>query len=58
MLNVIEMSKNKQKMIVFFDEFNTNKNISGLFKEIIIDRKLKGVPINQEIVLIAACNPY
>lgn len=46
MLNVIEMSKNKHKMIVFFDEFNTNKNISGLFKEIIIDRKLKGVPIN------------
>lgn len=46
------------KIFIFFDEFNTNSNISGLFKEIIIDRKINGIPINPRIIILAACNPY
>jgi hypothetical protein len=44
--------------MIFFDEFNTNSNISGLFKEILIDRKIMGTEIDSRIVIIAACNPY
>ena len=44
--------------IIFFDEINTNENIVGLLKEIVIDRKLEGEKLNDLIVPIAACNPY
>ncbi len=44
--------------MVFFDEFNTNKNISGILKEIIIDRQMNGKSFDEKIVPIAACNPY
>ncbi len=30
----------------------------GLFKEILIDKKINGKPLNDKIVVIAACNPY
>ena len=45
-------------MVLFFDEINTNKNISGLLKEILIDRRLEGKKIDKNILLLAACNPY
>lgn len=44
--------------IIFFDEVNTNTNVQGLFKEIIIDRHLLGLPIHHNIRIAAACNPY
>ena len=56
---VIEKAKIKRSETfwVFFDEFNTNKNI-GLFKEIICDRMLLGLQIPSNIVFLASCNPY
>ena len=45
-------------MVLFFDEINTNEHIGGLLKEIIIDRKLDGLPLKNTIIPIAACNPY
>lgn len=30
------------KVVMFFDEINTNKNISGILKEILVDRHLNG----------------
>ena len=43
---------------MFFDEINANEQIGGLLKEIIIDRKLDGMPLKDTIIIIAACNPY
>ena len=43
---------------MFFDEINTNENVSGLLKEILIDRHLKGKLLPENIRLVAACNPY
>ena len=45
-------------MLLFFDEINTNDNISGLLKEILVDRTIEGEPINKYLIPIAACNPY
>lgn len=47
-----------EKVLLFFDEINTNENIGGILKEIIIDRKLDGFPLKDTIITIAACNPY
>ncbi|KAL4499715.1 hypothetical protein ABPG72_017255 [Tetrahymena utriculariae] len=47
-----------KKIILFFDEVNTSNLISGLFKEIIVDRSLKGKKFHNNIVLIDAINPY
>lgn len=43
---------------MFLDEINTNDNINGLIKEIIIDRRLQGKRIPSNICIVAACNPY
>ena len=40
------------------DEINTNDNISGTIKEIIIDRYVNGDHIFDNIYLVGACNPY
>ena len=48
----------KTKLVLFFDEINTNKNISGLLKEILLDRRVEGNSISKNILLLAACNPY
>jgi hypothetical protein len=45
-------------VIVFFDEINTNQNISGLLKEVFIDRCVQGEPLMKNIALVSACNPY
>ena len=42
---------------IFFDEINTT-NCMGLFKEILCDRTLQGIPIPENITVVAACNPY
>ncbi len=45
-------------MILFFDEINTNPNVSGMITEVLIDRRLLGEPLPQHVVPIAAANPY
>lgn len=47
-----------KRVILFFDEVNTNYNINGLLKEIMIDRCLLGEKINDNISIVTACNPY
>ena len=51
---------NKQegyKIWVFFDEFNTTDELSYI-KEMIIDRKFQGYSFPDNVVFVAACNPY
>jgi len=50
--------KDKRKVIIFFDEINTNSSISGLLKEIFVDRHIQGYPLESNICLVSACNPY
>lgn len=47
-----------KKVIIFFDEINTTYCVNGILKEIIIDRHLNGKKISDNIIFIAACNPY
>ncbi len=50
--------KDKAKMLwIFFDEFNTTENL-GLICEILTNRTILGSPIPDNIVLLAACNPF
>ena len=46
-----------ERLVLLLDEINTC-NSMGLFKEIICDRTLNGVPFPDKIQIIAACNPY
>lgn len=46
------------KLILFFDEINTNPNVSGILKEILVDRKMLGQPLPPSVVPIGAANPY
>ncbi len=48
----------KSRIILFFDEINTNQNVGGILKELLVDKKLNGIPLPKEFVTIAACNPY
>jgi hypothetical protein len=32
----------KRKIILFFDEINTNENITGVLQDILINRRIKG----------------
>lgn len=43
--------------VAFLDEINTT-NAMSLFKEILIDRSVKGMPLPANLRLVAACNPY
>lgn len=47
-----------QNVLLFFDEVNTNYNVNGLLKEILVDRRCMGVKLHDKIRLISACNPY
>ena len=47
----------RERIVVFLDEVNTC-NCMGLFKEIVVDRCLNGVPLPSNMAIIAACNPY
>ena len=44
------------KVVVFLDEINT-ASVLGLIKEIVVDRSLNGEPLEENIVIVAACNP-
>jgi hypothetical protein len=46
-----------KKLWVFFDEFNTTENL-GIICEVLTSRTMLGHPIPENIVLLAACNPY
>ena len=50
--------KESEKYVIFFDEINTNENVSGLLKEVMVDRLLEGELLDDRIIIIAACNPY
>ncbi len=40
------------------DEINTNDNVNGILKEVLIDRRLLGRPLPEYVVPVAAGNPY
>lgn len=40
-----------------FQEINTS-SVLGLLKEIVVDRSICGSPLPENLVLLAACNPY
>lgn len=42
---------------VFFDEFNTCDEL-GYIKEMVVDHRFLGEPLPENIIIIAACNPY
>jgi hypothetical protein len=46
-----------QKMWIFFDEFNTTENF-GPICEILTNRKLLGESLPDNMIFLAACNPY
>ena len=53
-----EIKDNQNKLnIVFFDEFNTC-NSQGLFTEIMCKHTVQGKKIKDNVIFIAACNPY
>jgi len=56
-MTVKDMKKNVKKVWVFFDEFNTTDELSYI-KEMVIDRKFRGITLPDNVVMIAACNPY
>lgn len=46
------------RYVLFFDEINTNKLVGGLLKEILVDKRLKGQDLKENIICIGALNPY
>jgi E3 ubiquitin-protein ligase RNF213 len=46
-----------QNLWVFFDEFNTSEDL-GIICEILTDRKLLGESLPDNMIFLAACNPY
>ena len=55
--NVNRKGKKKADKWVFLDEINTC-NSMGLIKEMMCNRTMQGKKINDNVVFIAACNPY
>ncbi|KRX03121.1 hypothetical protein PPERSA_10202 [Pseudocohnilembus persalinus] len=53
-----KQEQQSEKLIIFFDEINTNIGVNGIFKELIVDRTVNGEKIPDNITFIAACNPY
>ena len=54
-----DKKKNAKKLWVFFDEFNTLREL-GFFKEIIVDGRYLGKSQSyiKNVVMMAACNPH
>ena len=51
-------NKNKdEKIIIFFDEFNTCNSL-GLLTEIMCTNKCQGVKVKKNVLFAGACNPY
>ena len=46
-----------KKLWVFLDEFNTTEEV-GYVKEIIMERRFMGKALPDNIIFLAACNPY
>ena len=44
--------------LIFFDEINTNENLAGLIKHIIMDRNLEGDNLPDNLLVLGAINPY
>ena len=38
----MEMARKYRRVVIFFDEINTNEHVSGLLKEIIVNRSIYG----------------
>ena len=55
----LKESGSKKKVWIFFDEFNTLKEV-GYIKEIMIDKRFEGEEVDflKEVVIMAACNPF
>ncbi|CAF0853494.1 unnamed protein product [Didymodactylos carnosus] len=51
-----EAVKTNKRLWIFFDEFNTTKNV-GLIKEIVCERTLLGERLPENMVFLGACNP-
>ncbi|KAL4464488.1 hypothetical protein ABPG72_003898 [Tetrahymena utriculariae] len=49
---------NENKIVLFFDEINTNQNIDGILKELLVEKRILGEPLPDNFVPIAAANPY
>eukprot|EP00750_Incisomonas_marina_P010789 INCI16307.8.p1 GENE.INCI16307.8~~INCI16307.8.p1 ORF type:complete len:4556 (+),score=887.02 INCI16307.8:48-13670(+) len=56
-VNFANLLHPQRRLVVFLDEVNTC-NSMALFKEVTCDRTLEGVPLPQNLTVIAACNPY
>ena len=46
-----------ETILVFLDEINTSKEV-GSFKEVVCDHSLKGTQLPDNLVIVAALNPY
>ncbi len=58
MNELIKINNNcKDKICIFFDRINTS-NVIGLISEIMCNRTMKGKKIPNNLVFIAAYNPY
>ena len=56
-MNEINKKAKNKELWVFFDELNTCESLA-LLTEIFINRSYNGNPLNKNIRLIGACNPY
>ncbi len=57
MRNRIEDCVQDRRVVAFLDEVNTT-NSMGLFKELVCDRSMNGEPLPDNLLIVAACNPY
>lgn len=51
-----KLRRSEIKVVLFLDEINTSSCL-GLLKEMIVDRSFYGAPLEENIVIISACNP-
>ena len=52
-----EAKNGNQTVVIFFDEINCASHMD-MFKKIVCDRCLDGLPLSPKLKVIAACNPY
>lgn len=53
----LEAAKTPKQMWVFLDEINTCDHL-GLIAELICHRSYLGKPLPENLIILAACNPY
>ena len=54
---IADKEKTKNRLWIFFDEFNTTNSV-GLLKEIICERRMEGEWLPENMIFTAACNPF